>query len=104
MSNDKSASHSPDRGIRMELVSILRRIYASEIDVTLRSRWNMGWQVEIENGQVARAVVSSIDEAAMWLHEKMLVHYPDSLYAQTARGEIHQALANDDIVRPLKGT
>lgn len=49
-------------------------------------------QVEIENGQVARGMVHSLDEAATWLHEQMLVHFPDSLYAQTARGEIRQAL------------
>ena len=87
----------------MELVSVLRRIYESEIDVTLRSRWSTGWQVEIENGQVARSIVSSLDEAAIWLHEQMLVHFPESRYAQIVRGEIRQALPNDTPVRELNG-
>lgn len=88
----------------MELVSILRRIYESEVDVTLRSRWDTGWQVEIENGLIARSMVNSLDEAATWLHGQMLLHFPDSLYAQTAREEIRQALPNNTYVRGLNGT
>lgn len=90
----------------MDLVSVLSGIYASEIDVTLRSRWDLGWQLqlEIEDGQVARGMVSSIDEAAAWFHEQILHHFPDSVYAQTSRGEIREALPTDASVRRLDGT
>jgi hypothetical protein len=82
---------------------VLRGIHDSEIDVTLRSRWDLGWQlqIEIEDGQVARGIVTSLDEAARWLHEQVLVHFPDSVYAQEARGEIRRALSNDTTVRGL---
>jgi hypothetical protein len=83
----------------MDLVSVLREIYASEIDVTLRSRWDIGWQLEIEDGQVARAIVTSLDEAAPWFHEQVLIHYQNSLYSRTARGENRQALPKNATVR-----
>lgn len=85
----------------MELVSVLRQIYQSEIDVTVRSRWNIGWQVEIENGQVARTMVQSLDDAAPWLHEQMMIHFPDSSYARRARGELRQAMPTEAFVRQL---
>jgi hypothetical protein len=88
----------------MDLTSVLRAIHESEIDVTLRSRWDLGWQVQIEDGQVARGIVPSLEQAATWLHEKVLIHFPDSLYAQEARGEIRRALPNDATVRRLDGT
>jgi len=88
----------------MDLVTVLRGIYQSEIDVTLRSRWDLGWQLEIEHGQVARAIVTSVDDAAPWFHEQILAHFPDSLYAQKARGEIREALADDVMIRRLDGT
>jgi hypothetical protein len=88
----------------MDLVSVLRGIYQSEIDITLRSRWDRGWQVEIEHGQVARGVVSSLDEAAAWFHEQVLMHFPDSLYSQMVRGQVRQALPTDAAVRQLSTT
>lgn len=90
----------------MDLTSVLRGIYESEIDVTLRSRWDLGWQLqlEIEDGQVARGVVRSLDEAAVWFHKQVLAHYPDSMYAQTARGEVKHALPDDTAMRRLDGT
>jgi hypothetical protein len=92
--------------IIMDLTSVLRAIHESEIDVTLRSRWDLGWQLqlEIEDGQVARGIVTSLDEAATWLHEKVLLHFPESEYAQAARGEIRRALPNDTGMRRLDGT
>jgi len=85
---------------------VLRGIYDSEIDVTLRSRGDHGWQLqlEIEDGQIARGVVTSVDAAAAWFHEQVLVHYPNSVYAQTARGEVRRALADELAVRKLDGT
>jgi hypothetical protein len=87
----------------MDLTSVLRGIHESEIDVTLRSRWDLGWQLQIEigDGQIARGVVTSVDEAATWFHEKVLAHYPNSLYAQMARGEIRRAVSDDAAVRQL---
>jgi hypothetical protein len=90
--------------IGMDLVSVLRQIHQSEIEVTLRSKWDLGWQLEIEQGQVARGMVASIDEAAAWFHEQVLAHYPDSLYSQAARGTLRQALPNDATARPLSAT
>lgn len=90
----------------MDLTSVLRGIYESEIDVTLRSRGDLGWQLqlEIEDGQVARGIVTSVDAAAAWFHEQVLVHYPDSVYAQTAKGEVKHALPDDTALRRLDGT
>jgi len=90
----------------MDLTSVLRGIYESEIDVTLRSRWDLGWQLqlEIEDGQVARSVVRSLDEAAVWFHEQVVAHYPDSKYAHKARGDVKLALPDDTAMRRLDGT
>lgn len=89
----------------MELVSVLRGIHESDIDVTLRSRGDVGWQlqIDIEGGNVARGVVRSLDDAATWLHEQVLVHFPDSEYAQSARGGVRKALPDDSSVRELSG-
>jgi hypothetical protein len=67
----------------MDLVSVLRRLYESEIDVSIISRWDAGWQLEIEGGEVARTFVGSPDEAAEWFHKQAIVHFPQSLYAKT---------------------
>lgn len=90
----------------MDLTGVLRGIHQSEIDVTLRSRGDLGWQVqlEIEDGQAARNIVVSLDDAAAWFHEQVLAHYPNSIYAQTARGEIKQAIADELGVRQLDAT
>ena len=90
----------------MDLTSVLRGIYESEIDVTLRSRWNLGWQLqlELEDGQVARGIVTSVDEAATWLHEKVLLHFPDSAYSQMARREIRRAVPCDGAMRRFNAT
>lgn len=90
----------------MDLISVLRGIHESEIDVTLKSRGDLGWQLqlEIEDGETARGIVTSIDQAATWLHEQVLAHYPNSVYAQTVRGGIKQAVSEDLGVRQLDGT
>jgi hypothetical protein len=90
--------------MQMDLVSVLRRAYQSEIDVTLRSRWDLGWQLEIEDGQVAREIVSSLDEAASWFDRQIIAHFPNSLYSQGTRGEIRTALPDEAAVRRLDGT
>jgi hypothetical protein len=90
----------------MDLTSVLRGIHESEIEVTLRSRGDLGWQLQIEtdDGQVARGIVTSLDEAAAWFHGNVLVHCPNSVYAQSVRGAIRRALPNDAAVRQLDGT
>jgi hypothetical protein len=90
----------------MDLTNVLRGIHESEIHVTLRSRGDLGWQLqlEIDDGQTARGIVTSVDEAAAWFHEQVLAHYPNSIYAQSARGEIKRAVAEDIGVRRLDAT
>jgi hypothetical protein len=92
--------------IIMDLTSVLRGIHESEIEVTLRSRGDLGWQLQLEiaDGQVARGIVTSLDEAAAWFHENVLLHCPNSVYAQSVRGGIRRAIPNDDGVRRLDGT
>ena len=92
--------------IAMDLVSVLHGIYQSEIDVTLRSRGDLGWQLqlEMEDGQVVRGIVSSAREAATWLHEQTLLHFPTSTYAQLVRGEVKRALPSEPTARRLDGT
>jgi hypothetical protein len=74
----------------MDLVSILRGMYESEIDASMISRWDMGWELQIEGGHVARGFVDAPEQAAQWFHEQTMIHFPESLYAQKARGEIQQ--------------
>jgi hypothetical protein len=90
----------------MDLTSVLRGIHESEIEVTLRSRGDLGWQLqlEIDDGQVARGIVNSLDEAAAWFHKNVLVHCPNSVYAQSVRRGIRRALPDDAAVRQLDGT
>ena len=90
----------------MDLTSVLRGIHECEIDVTLRTRWDLGWQLQLESedGQVVRGIVTSVDEAATWFHEQVLAHFPNSVYAQSARGAIRRALPKDAAVRRLDGT
>jgi hypothetical protein len=56
------------------------------------ARWDLSWQLqlEIEDGEVARGIVTSVDAAGAWFHEQVLVHYPDSVYAQTATGKVRR--------------
>lgn len=88
----------------LDLNHVLSRIHQSGIEVTLRSRWNRGWQLQIESeeGQIARGVVASLDDAAAWLHEQMLLHCPQSSYSQMARDEVHIAVSTDASVRDLR--
>lgn len=77
----------------LELAAILGRIQRSGVEVTLKSRWDQGWQLQLEteDGQVTRGIVSSLDDAAAWLHEHMLRDCPESLYSQTARNDVRVA-------------
>jgi hypothetical protein len=81
----------------MDLVSVLRCLYESEIDVSIVSRWDAGWQLEIEGGQVARTFVDTPGEAAEWFHEQAITHFPESLYAKNAQRRFREALAVDRV-------
>jgi hypothetical protein len=61
------------------------------------------WISQACYAKVAREIVTSVDEAATWFQEKVLAHYPNSVCAQSARGEIRHALPID-AVRRLDGT
>jgi hypothetical protein len=76
----------------MDLVSVLERIRQSEIDVSMISRCDFGWQLEIEGGQVARALVNSAADAAKWFHAQVLIHFPESSYAKFERGNFREAV------------
>ena len=69
----------------LDLIDVLRRLYESEINVSLTSFWDGGWTVKLGdemNGFVAEAShVRELSVVATWLDENAREHYPDSLYA-----------------------
>ena len=81
----------------------MRRLYDSEIDVSITSRWDLGWELQIESGRVSSTFVASLDEAAAWFHQQALAHLPESAYARSFNSNFLQAVRDDVVVRHLSG-
>jgi hypothetical protein len=69
----------------MNLTQVLSELYESEINCSLSSFWDGGWFVKIgdeSNGFLAEVNVGSLDDAALWLHDKARQFFPQSEYAK----------------------
>lgn len=70
-----------------ELISVLcvfDDLYESEINMTIASFWDGGFDVKLGdrmNGFKEATSVDSMAEAAEWLKDAAIRHYPDSLFA-----------------------
>ena len=69
----------------MNLADVMQALYASEIDCSVATAWDDGWDVELERGRVATARVDSLDAAARWLHEQAIARLTKSDYAKQRR-------------------
>lgn len=67
----------------MNLVSVMRRLHASGIEVRIASQSTVGWELEIEGTNVAREIVGTLDGAADWFHSQALLHFPESTYSKS---------------------
>jgi hypothetical protein len=67
---------------------ILHDLYDSEINFSISSFWDAGFQVKLGddlNGFVASGIAKTFDEAAEWLRVRAIEHHPDSAFAKTYR-------------------
>jgi len=70
---------------RTRIDIILQKLYESEIDCAVESEWDNGWNVRLGKNPVAADTnVRTLYDAAIWLHEQALKHFPDSDYAKAA--------------------
>lgn len=64
--------------------SILQEMYDSEINFSISCFWDSGFTVKLGddyNWYKAETVVYGWNNAKDWLHNKVLLHYPDSDYS-----------------------
>ncbi len=86
-----------------DLVDVLARLYRSEINVSISTFWDMGWEVKLGDELNGYRVETTIDcptddptvhrsvetvargiaEVAAWLDEQARIHWPDSEYARS---------------------
>lgn len=68
----------------MKLTKELQRIYDSEINFSITTFWDGGFDVKLGdemNGFVAKSNHDTIKSAILWLIENVMDFYPTSLYA-----------------------
>jgi hypothetical protein len=66
----------------------MQRLYDSEINASIASFWNGGFDVKLGdqmNGFVATARLQTWDEVERWLAAEAIRHYPGSEFARSAR-------------------
>jgi hypothetical protein len=66
-------------------MSILQRLYDSEINFEVSNFYDDGFDVRLGdhlNGFIAKGKVGTWAEAEAWLREQALAHFPDSKFAQ----------------------
>jgi hypothetical protein len=65
----------------LPLEEVMENIYDAEENCSISSDWNSGWRVKIggagHTGAIEQKDVGSLREAAEWLHERALIHFPD---------------------------
>ena len=77
-------------------MSILQRLYDSEINFEVSGFYDAGFDVRLGdalNGFLAEGKVETWAEAEAWLRDQALAHFPDSEFART----------NSERRKPLKG-
>lgn len=72
----------------MNLVTVMQKLYDSEINCGIKSFWDNGFDVFLGdemNGIHEEINFDSdkLNEAGIWLHNKACEFYPDSEYAKT---------------------
>jgi hypothetical protein len=70
---------------RFTTLSILQRLYDSEINFEVSGFYDAGFDVRLGdhlNGFVAKGKVETWTEAEAWLRDQALAHFPDSKFAQ----------------------
>jgi hypothetical protein len=75
-------------------MSILQRLYDSEINFEISSFYDAGFDVRLGdalNGFLAHGKVETWAEAEAWLRDQALAHFPDSKFAQD---ELREAQAH----------
>lgn len=68
-------------------MNIIQRLYNSEINVSISSFWDGGFEVKIGddmNGFKAETNVRTFAEAEAWLEEEAKRLYPESVFALAA--------------------
>jgi hypothetical protein len=69
----------------VDLATVLTALYASEINCSISSIWDSGWDVKLGdelNGFLAESNFQTVEEAAAFLHGAALIHFPKSDYAK----------------------
>lgn len=77
-------------------MNVLQELYDSEINVTVSSFWDGGFDVKLGdpmNGYRAETRVGSWPEAEQWLRDKAAEIYPDSSFATGRRASQDDARA-----------
>ena len=73
-------------------MSVLQDIYDSEINVEISTFWDDGYTVKLGdhiNGYKAEGSFDRWGQVEPWLTEKVIEHYPDSLFAKMYRDGLH---------------
>ena len=74
----------------INLISVMKSLYASEINVEIFSFWDGGWEVKLGdnmNGYKAEKNFYNLDDAAEWLQTEALRQYPDSVFAKATTAD-----------------
>ena len=68
----------------MDIEIVMKKLYKSEINCSISSFWDNGWDVKLGddmNGYAAEGNFRMLDEAATFLDVQARKHFPESLYA-----------------------
>jgi hypothetical protein len=69
----------------MTAMSILQRLYDSEINFEVTGFYDAGFDVRLGddlNGFIEQGKVETWEQAEAWLRDQALAHFPDSKFAQ----------------------
>lgn len=69
----------------MNLLNELQRIYNSEINFSISSFWDGGFDVKLgdeRNGFVSETSLDNFNNVVLWLIEEVLEKYPKSVYSK----------------------
>lgn len=76
-------------------MSILQDLYHSEINFSVSTVWDGGFDVKLGdefNGFRAEGNFDRWGEVEPWLRDEAIRHYPDSLFARMYRDDVHAYL------------
>ena len=67
----------------MDLTTVMNKLYESEINCSIASHWDAGWEVKLgdeNNGFAAETWVRTLEEAAAFLDSAAREHFAESVY------------------------